>query len=128
MDQCETIAPSPWTWLTDVVESAGGQSLWEVRRKQETGEEGKKEVITVTGQGSAGTAVSSNTQEDLQQETLLSSGGFKRHSVQAFYKDVNMAVFCPFTHLHIQDKVCGSTRAPTQDPIEYICVWGSVWL
>lgn len=50
--------------VAKVVEAAWGQPLREVGGKQETGEEGKEEVITVTVQGVAWAAVSPAAQKD----------------------------------------------------------------
>lgn len=53
---------------TKVVEAPGGQPLREVGGKQETGEEGEDEVVTVTGQGLAREAVTPAAQKDLHAE------------------------------------------------------------
>lgn len=53
---------------TEVVETPWGQPLREVSRKQEAGEEGKEEVVTVTGQGVARAAAAPAAQEDLRTE------------------------------------------------------------
>lgn len=51
---------------TNVVEAARGQPLREVGGKQETGEAGEEEVVTVTGEGVAGAAAAAAAEEDLQ--------------------------------------------------------------
>lgn len=51
---------------TDVVEAAWGQPLREVGGKQEAGEEGEEEVVTVAGQGVGGVAAAAAAEEDLQ--------------------------------------------------------------
>lgn len=50
---------------TKVVEAPWGQPLREVGGKQETGEKGKEEVVTVTGQSFARAAASPTTQKNL---------------------------------------------------------------
>lgn len=68
--------PAQWSQLssnihegrTKVVEAPWGQPLREVGGKQETGEEGKEEVVTVTGQGVARAAASPAAQKDLHTE------------------------------------------------------------
>lgn len=51
---------------TEVVEAPWGQPLREVGGKQETGEEGKEEVVTVTGHGVARAAASPAADKYLQ--------------------------------------------------------------
>lgn len=51
---------------TDVVEAARGQPLREVGGKQEAGEAGEEEVVTVTGEGVTGAAAAAAAEEDLQ--------------------------------------------------------------
>lgn len=51
---------------TNVVEAPWGQPLREVGGKQEAGEEGEDEVVTVTGQGVGGVAGAAAAKEDLQ--------------------------------------------------------------
>lgn len=51
---------------TEVVEAPWGQPLREVGGKQEAGEEGKEEVVTVTGQGVAVAAAAPTAQKDLE--------------------------------------------------------------
>lgn len=53
---------------TEVVEAPWGQPLREVGGKQETGEEGEEEVVTVTGQGVALAAAAPAAEEDLDTE------------------------------------------------------------
>lgn len=52
---------------TDVVKAPWSQPLWEVGGKQEAGEEGEQEVVTVAGQAVARAAAPPTAQEDLQQ-------------------------------------------------------------
>lgn len=53
---------------TKVVEAPRGQPLREVSGKQETGKEGKEEVVTVTRQGVARAAAAPAAQKDLHTE------------------------------------------------------------
>lgn len=53
---------------TEVVEAPWGQPLREVGGKQETGEEGEEEVVTVTGQGVALAAAAAAAEKDLETE------------------------------------------------------------
>lgn len=53
---------------TEVVEAPWGQPLREVGGKQEAGEEGKEEVVTVTGQGVTVAAAAPAAQKDLETE------------------------------------------------------------
>ena len=77
---------------TKVVEAPGGQPLREVGGKQETGEEGEDEVVTVTGQGLAREAVSPAAQKDLHAEkhTGLIVKYLEKHlKKQHIYKSYN---------------------------------------
>lgn len=59
----------PWAARTHVVEAPWGQPLREVGGKQEAGEEGKEDVVTVAGQGVSGAAASPAAHEDLHTHT-----------------------------------------------------------
>lgn len=50
--------------VADVVEAARGQPLWEVGGKQEAGEAGEEEVVTVTAEGVTGAAATAAAEED----------------------------------------------------------------
>ena len=58
-----------WRGRTEVVEAPRGQPLWEVWGKQEAGEEGEEEVVTVTGQGLTVTAAAPAAQQQLHTHT-----------------------------------------------------------
>lgn len=91
--------------VAKVVEAPGGQPLREVGGKQETGEEGEDEVVTVTGQGLAREAVSPAAQKDPVKQ---------RHSVKYKRKDKRSRPqdFTPLGELQLQEPgIAGQTGA-----------------
>lgn len=82
--------------VAKVVEAPGGQPLREMGGKQETGEEGEEEVVTVTGQGLAGAAVPPAAQQQPVKQ---------RHSVEEEGKDKRSRSynFTPVWELQLQE-------------------------
>lgn len=89
---------------TKVVEAPWGQPLREVGGKQETGEEGEEEVVTVTGQTVARATASPAAEKDLHAEItkILLNEIYPENTKnqQIYLRVLQYLQRCPHKHTH----------------------------